>query len=333
MLKGGIVGLGNLGKRYITLMDQESRTECIGIYDIDREKVRRISKETGLKGFASLQELLEAEGLNFVYIATPDFAHKEPVLEAASRGLDILVEKPLATSVADAQEMLNAVKKAGVKAQIAFSNRFNQPFVVAKREVEEGRLGDILSINTRLSNTLMVPTRMLSWAAKSSPAWFLMSHTMDVAYWLHQKEAKTVYATGVKKVLVEKGIDTWDSLQVAVKYEDGTQGFFESMWVLPEGKPLIVDFKFVMVGTKGAVEIDTHDQMMHFIGERFEHSKTLDIELNGRLLGQTANTFQAYVDSLSRNEQPSPSLEDGLRNVKMLEAVHTSAAEERIIEL
>ena len=185
MLKGGIVGLGNLGKRYITLMDQESRTECIGIYDIDQEKVSRISKETGLKGFASLQELLEAEGLNFVYIATPDFAHKEPLLEAASRGLDILVEKPLATTVADAQEMLNAVKKAGVKAQIAFSNRFNQPFVVAKKEVEEGRLGDILSINTRLSNTLMVPTRMLSWAAKSSPAWFLMSHTMDVAYWLH----------------------------------------------------------------------------------------------------------------------------------------------------
>jgi predicted dehydrogenase len=237
----------------------------------------------------------------------------------------------MATSYEEALEMAEAVKKSGVKLQVAFSNRFNQPFIQVKNAVDSGEVGEILSINTKLNDTIYVPTKMLSWASRSTPAWFLMSHTMDMASWLKGKRAKTIYATGVKQHLVKMGIDTYDALQALVTYEDGTQAFFESQWVSPEGAPMIFGFKFDLVGTKGSISVDTQDQMFHITKDSLKYRGTMDMRVNGRLLGQTAFTYQAFIDALEKGIQPSPSIEDGLENVKMLVAVHESAATGKVI--
>lgn len=333
MLKGGVVGLGNLGTRYLKLISQDPRTEVGGVFDADADTTRRVASEHDVAGYASADELFTAGNLDFVYIGTPDFAHKDLVIGAARAGLDILVEKPLATSVEEAEAMLEAVRDAGVKAQIAFTNRYNQPFIAAKQAIEEGELGEILSVNTRLNDSIFVPTEMLSWAGQSSPAWFLMSHTADIASWLGKKEAASVYATGVKKVLVSKGIDTFDSLQACITYTDGTQGMFESSWVLPIGLPIVFDFRFEIVGTQGSISINTHDQMLHIITDAYRHQGTLDMDVNGRLLGQTAFNYQAFIDALSEGRKPSPSLEEGVENVRVLEAVHRSAESGEVIRL
>jgi predicted dehydrogenase len=333
MLKGGIIGLGIKGEQYIDLISQDPRTEVAAIYDIDFTKVEKLSKKFNFRGFSSSKEMFEEVDLDFVYIATPDFAHAKYLMEAVHYGIDILVEKPMATDLKEAKMMVEAAKEAGVKVQIAFSNRFNQPFIVAKKAIEDGELGEILSINTKLNDSIYVPTKMLSWAAKSSPAWFLMSHTMDLASWYKQKKASFVYATGVKKYLVKKGIDTYDAIQALVKYPDGTQGFFESQWVLPDGVPMIFDFKFDIVGTKGSISINSQDQMFHITKEDFKYRGTMDIKVNGRKLGQTAFTYQAFIDCLENDQEPSPSIEDGFENVKLLVAVHESVEKNIVIPI
>jgi predicted dehydrogenase len=333
MLRGGVIGLGNLGTRYTRLIAQDPRTTLGGVFDSDADVNARGAAANELPTYDTPADLLEHADLDFVYVGTPDFAHGDLVIQAAEAGLHLLVEKPLATSVEEAEAMVAAVMKVGVKAQIAFTNRFNQPFVAAKRAVEEGRLGAIQSVNTRLNDSIFVPTQMLSWASKSSPAWFLMSHTVDVASWLGDKRVATVYATGVKKVLNARGIDTFDSLQACLTYTDGTHGIFESSWVLPIGLPIVFDFRFEMVGTEGSISIDTHDQMLHIITDAYRHQGTLDIDVNGRLLGQTAFNFQAFIDALEGNHPPSPSLEDGLENVRVLEAVHRSAETGEVVHL
>ncbi|MFW5985955.1 MAG: Gfo/Idh/MocA family protein [Halanaerobiales bacterium] len=334
MLKGGIIGLGIKGTGYIKLISQDPRTEVAGIYDIDGEKVKRLAKEYNLKGFNSSREMFEKAELDFVYIGTPDFAHTEYVLEAAEYGVDILVEKPMATELDEAKKIAKVIKEKDVKLQVAFSNRFNQPFIRARQAIEKGELGEILSINTRLNDTIYVPTEMLGWVDRSSPAWFLMSHTMDMASWLKQKRAETVYATGVKQHLVKKGIDTYDAIQASVVYEDGTQGFFESQWALPDGAPMVFDFKFDIAGTKASISIDTQDQMFHIIDEKsYKYRGTMDMEVNGRMLGQTAFTYQAFVDALVEGIAPSPSVEAGLENVKLLTAVHESIEKNQIIKI
>lgn len=333
MLRGGVIGLGNLGRRYLRLIRQDPRTEVGGIFDANPDVTRRVADEEGFDGFGGLEELLQGADLDFVYVGTPDFAHHDAVVAAAESGLHVLVEKPLATRVDEAEAMVAAVRGAGVQAQVAFTNRFNPPFIVAKRAIESGEVGEVLGVNARLNDTVFVPTQMLSWAAKSSPAWFLMSHTVDVASWLGDKQVETVYATGVKKVLVNKGVDTYDALQACLRYADGTQGMFESTWVLPEGMPIVFDFKFDLVGSRGSFAIDTHDQMLHVVTDAYRHKGTLDIDVNGRLLGQTAFSYQAFVDALEAGTDVSPTIEEGLENVRVLDAVHRSADTGEVVRL
>ena len=240
------------------------------------------------------------------------------------RATSISLWKTYGYQVTEARDGTGRKEEWG-KAGGSLFNRFNQPFIQVRAPVDSGEVGEILSINTKLNDTIYVPTKMLSWASRSTPAWFLMSHTMDMASWLKGKRAKTIYATGVKQHLVKMGIDTYDALQALVTYEDGTQAFFESQWVSPEGAPMIFDFKFDLVGTKGSISVDTQDQMFHITKDSLKYRGTMDMRVNGRLLGQTAFTYQAFIDALEKGIQPSPSIEDGLE-CKMLVAVHKSAA-------
>ena len=333
MLKGGIIGVGIKGTGYIDLLNQDPRTEIVGIYDIDEKLMKEKAQKHNLKAFKSSKEMFKEGNLDFVYIGTPDFAHTEYILQAVEYNVNVLVEKPLATNLEEAEQIYKVVKNSDIKFMIAFSNRFNQPFIVAKRAIDKGELGEIMSINTKLNDSIYVPTKMLNWVDKSSPAWFLMSHTMDLASWYKNKKVVSVYATGVKKILVEKGIDTYDCLQAAVKYQDGTQGFFESQWILPEGVPILFDFKFNIVGSKGYIEMDTQDQMFHLIKDDYKYRGTMDIKVNERMLGQTAFTFQYFIDSLANNTEISPSIEEAFENVKLLSAVHQSAERNELIKL
>jgi predicted dehydrogenase len=333
MLKGGIIGLGKKGQEYIKLISLDSRTEIAALFDSDMNKLEELSNKHNLRAYDSSIEMFEKANLDFVYIGTPDFAHTKYVLEAAKYGVDILVEKPMATDLEDAKKMVKAVRESGVKFQVSLSNRFNPPFIEAKRAVESGEVGEILSINTKLNDSIVVPTEKLSWAGKSSPGWFLMSHTMDMASWLKQLKVKTVYATGVKKYLITKGINTYDALQALVTYEDGTQGFFESQWALPKGIPMVFDFKFDIAGTKASISIDTQDQMLHVAKGDFKYRGTIDIMVNNRMLGQTAFSYQAFIDCLEKGNEPSPSVEEGLENVKLLAAVRESAEKGIVIRI
>lgn len=325
MLKAGVIGLGTMGYKYIQLISQDPRTILAAVYDINAERVRAISQQYKVPGFTDMSHFLEVD-MDFVYISTPDFAHVEPAVRAAERGLHLLIEKPLATSTSEAELIAQAVRKNKVKAKVCFCNRWNPPFVAAKRAVECGEIGDVLSVYARLNDTIYVPTKMLKWANQSSPGWFLMSHTLDLAQWFIGADAIEVFGIGQKKVLKQQyGIDTYDSLYATVQFGNGALAVLESGWILPDSFPLIIDFKVEIIGTKGCIHIDTHDQMVHMAARKYQHLPTMDIEINGRLRGQVAMNFEEFVDSLLEDKDPAITVKDGLENTRVLEAIHRAA--------
>ena len=326
-IKGSVVGLGNLGQKYIALIEQDPRTELTGVFDIDKSKVMNTAQKHHVRGFTELNEFLNLD-VDFVYIATPDFAHADIAIEAAKRGFNLLIEKPLATTVQEAEEIVKAVRTYGVKAKVSFCNRWNPPFVAAKQAIENGEIGDVISIYARLNDTIFVPTKMLSWASKSSPGWFLMSHTLDLARYFIHSDAVKVFGIGQKNVLRNNyQIDTYDNLYGVVQFENGAIAILESGWVLPETFPMIIDFKFQIIGTKGCIHIDTHDQMLHMAtGRGYHHLPTMDLEINRRAKGQLAFNFEDFIDTLeAKNREPSSTVEDGLANTRILEAIHKAA--------
>ena len=113
------------------------------------------------------------------------------------------------------------------------------------------KIGKPIMGYARASNTLFVPLKMLSWASKSGPEWFLFPHIIDLARWLTGKEIEEVYATGKKEVLKNKGIDAYDIIQAQVEFEDSIS-IFESSWILPTSwRNELIEFRMEIYGEKG----------------------------------------------------------------------------------
>jgi predicted dehydrogenase len=271
------------------------------------------------------QEMYRNADLDAVLITLPDFVHRDPVIKAAEAGLHILIEKPFAMNMADADAMVEAIEKARVKCMVEFFNRWSPPFAKAKSTVDHGDLGEIVSISADLNDAIWVPTEMLSWSARTSPAWFLMSHTADLVSWITGKKPAAVQARGVKKLLVQRGIDTYDLIEALVEYEDGSLGRFSNCWVLPNGMPILYELKMRIVGSEAAIDIDTSDQEVHLITqERLTHPVTAWGEIMGRYLGHPYSMLDAFIENIVEDTTPQIGPLDGWENTLFLTAVHES---------
>lgn len=318
----GIVGAGTMGRRYAgRIAAGEFGTDAVlaGVADLDEPRARAAAGAAGgVPHFASVAALIAEARPQALYIATPDGAHRDPALAAAAAGLPFLVEKPLATTSEDADAIAAAVERAGVVAEVNFSNRWNPPFLAAKQAIARGDLGDFVTLSARLNNSIGSPAERLHWSGQTSSAWFLASHCLDLAYWLHGHRAVSVYASGVRGVLAARGIDTWDAIHALVRYEDGTDGAFESVWVLPDGMPSPVDFGMRYVGTAGATTIDTHEQNIRM---HSAEATTFPGTLNW-----APQRFAAFLAAVRGEAAPGVPIADGVENTRILVALHRSLA-------
>lgn len=331
MIKFGVVGMGIRGSMFAETLGQNPYAELVAVSDAFEGTLAKSVEKLGVPGYLEVEEMIEKEALDAIVIATPDFLHKKPVMLAAEKGIHILVEKPFSTSVEEAEEMYAAVEKAGIKCLVAFENRWNSPFVAVKEAVERGGVGNILSINTRLNDTIFVPTQMLKWAGDSTPGWFLLPHATDIALWL-KKDSKpvSVFAVGTKKKLVSMGINTYDSMQTIVSFDDGTHATFTTSWILPESMPLIYDFKVEIIGDDGAMYVDLADQMVRQAGQTYSHVHTLGTPINGQLTAAPSYMLHSLVDNIRLNTMPESNAAAGLLNTKLVHAIHRSAESGKI---
>lgn len=333
MVKVGIIGMGTMGSLYAQILQQNSEADLIGVCDINKETLTSCRNKFDVPGYKNYLELFNKKNLQAVIITLPDFMHKEAALEAAKRRIHIMVEKPLATSMEDAVEMAKAVSQAGVKCQIAFGNRWNPRFVVAKRSIEENKLGEIISLRCKMNNPIFVPTKMLSWASQSSPAWFLLSHSIDLARWFTGKEAKSVFATGIKKKLIKLGIDTYDFINTLITFEGNITGNFSASWILPDELPIICDFKYEIMGSEGAIYIDGNDENIREITQNGYKSVLSHTDYEGRVMSMSSSMLSYFIKAIKNNTDCLVGIDDGMATTKIIVAIHKSIRENKPISL
>lgn len=312
-----IVGAGTMGGGYARMISagRVPEAELVGIVDIDAARARAVAEATGVPAFDDLSAAIRSTGPDAAYVATPDATHRAPVEILARERVAILVEKPLATTNEDAQGMLAAVQQAGVHAEVNYSNRWNPPFMAANRAIDAGEIGDVRSFNVRLNNPIASPRDRLKWAGSTTSAWFLMSHCLDLAYWLGKKRALRVFASGHKGALAALGVDTYDWIHALVQYEDGADGVFEAAWILPESWPGGIEFTYRILGSKGVIDVDNTLQNIKIAASRVHYPPTLSWDA-ARL-----SAFLRAIDGQGRTRVP---FEDGVACTKTLVAIHKS---------
>ncbi|MFQ6096778.1 MAG: Gfo/Idh/MocA family protein, partial [Armatimonadota bacterium] len=213
-LRIGVIGLGVQGQKHVDCFRAAPNATVTAICDANEVLLNERSAQYGVEAaYTDYRALLEQADVDAVSLVLPDHLHRDACEAAFAAGKHVLLEKPMATTVEDAEAILAAQKRAGTKLMINWSNRWMPAFASGKAALDEGRLGDPLYIYARLSNTLYVPTKMLSWAAGTRLPHWLICHRFDIARWYLGCEAKRVRAVCRSRVLRGMGIDTPDFYQ------------------------------------------------------------------------------------------------------------------------
>ena len=203
MLKVGVLGAGHLGKIHLRLLQQSDKYELVGFYDENQENAERISKEFGYTNFSTIAKLIHA--VDVIDIVTPTLSHYKCAKVAIKSGKHIFIEKPIANTVEEAEEIIALAKEYNVKGQVGHVERFNPAFIATKNMIE---------------NPMFIETHRL---AEFNPRGTdvpvvldLMIHDIDAILSVVKSKVKNINASGVSVIS-----DTPDIANARIEFENG----------------------------------------------------------------------------------------------------------------
>jgi predicted dehydrogenase len=262
-----------------------------------------------------------------VAIATPDFAHTEFVLAALEAGKHVIVEKPMAMSTRECKQMLAARDASGKKLMVNYHNRWYPAFVEARRVIAEGRIGQVVSGNFVLSDTIRWVEENMTWADKSGPEWFLMSHIADLAFWMVDDAPVEVFAMAREGLLAGKGFATRDTVKATMRMSSGSVLHFETSWVLARGWRNPVNEMWTSVqGETGRVDTDVdHENITITAGQTTTPFVLMDLT--------EAPPLQDFVRCMLDDTPVPVTGEEAMLATQAVEAVQRSYEENRVVRL
>jgi predicted dehydrogenase len=332
-----IIGVGLFGEMHARAYTSHPEAELAVVCDLNADRAREVAAKYQVpKHTTDWREVVADKSLDAVSVATPDFAHTEIAVAAAKAGKHLLIEKPLATTVAEGEQIVAAAKAAGVKVMVDFHNRWNPVFHEAHRRVRSGDIGSPRFVYYRLSNTTYVPLRMLSWASKSSVLWFLGSHAIDMTCWLIGEWPRRVYSVSRREVLKGLGVDTPDLFQSTLEFPGGAVASIENVWFLPETSPNVVDVKCEFVGSKETMYLNTssHGAFTIHGGEGVKYADVMGAPLvHGKFYGFQIESIRHFADCVAHDKDPLVPGEVGLEVTRVACAIEQSAATGQPVEV
>lgn len=333
----GVIGAGIWGESHAWIYSTDPYTELIAVCDLVETKAKQLAeKYHAQRWYTDVEKMMKDPEIQAVGITTPDFAHRDPFIAACQAGKNILLEKPLATNEDDLKTMRAAYQNSGVRVMVDFHTRWNPPLVVAKKNIDQGMIGDIISMYHRLNNTIYVPTQMLSWANKSSILWFLGSHTVDTLRFLSGQEVKRVYSVSRSEVLVKQGVNIPDIYQSVLEFENGIIATIENNWIIPNSHPNWNDIKLNILGSKGMFNMDlTNNQAIErYLPDRSDHPDILVMPtIHGKPMGFAHESIRDFILRLRTGTDFVVGFEDGDRVSTVILAIMESARTRMPVEV
>jgi predicted dehydrogenase len=334
-VKAAVIGVGLIGEQHAEVYQEYPRSELALVYDVNPERARAVAERLGCEVAATLDDIANSD-VDVVSVATPDFAHFAPVMRMIEAGKHLVVEKPLATITREAAAMVDAAEQRGVLLTVNLGNRWHPSWVSVREAVRDGEIGEPVMAYARTSDTIWVPTQMLSWAGQSGPQWFLFAHSMDMLRWILGEEAVEVYAIGVKRVLAARGIDAFDAIQAMVRFER-TFATFETSWILPEAWPHIVESEMTINGSTGRLHLDAVRNGFDLSADGVGNGKHMfarpALWHHFKLPWTWWGALRNLVDCVLDGGELAITGRDGLAVVAMIEAVERSIAAGRPIAI
>ncbi|HET7766341.1 MAG TPA: Gfo/Idh/MocA family oxidoreductase [Burkholderiales bacterium] len=259
-----IIGAGRVGLFRGEVAARHPQVDFIGLAEIKPERAKLVAAKVGADFVtADYRELLARPEVTAAIVSTDEHLHVEPILAAVERRIPLLIEKPLATGLADSERVLAAIQKSGVDAVVGYTQRFRRRWLAAKEKVRTGALGDVTLVTSRAFMNRLVALdnyERTDDPSSISPMVISGTHALDVVMWMMEaKKPVEIYARSVDKALgpICKGIDATAGM---ISFEDGSLYHASISWALPKVWPgAVYSLEVGIVGTEGVLTIDdTH---------------------------------------------------------------------------
>ena len=319
----GIIGVGFMGEVHARAISEITNARLVAVSDIDLARAGSVAKRYGAASWCTdYTELLADPDIRAVIIATPDHLHREPAIRCLETGKDVLVEKPIASTMEDGRAIVDASRRSNGKLMIGHICRFDPHYAYVKSCVEEGRIGAPILAYFRRHASIVEARRL---AGRVSVAHYLSIHDIDQALWILQDSPVGVYAQSVDSQ-VKKELGVSDAICITIRFAKGAIVTIESCWSLPEDFEW-GDIKLEMVGTDGVVLID----MMPMCLTAFEknHWNFPDMvywpTAYGRLTGALHSQDEHFVNCVLEGKRPAVTGEEALKSLQIVLAALESA--------
>ncbi|MFQ6065745.1 MAG: Gfo/Idh/MocA family oxidoreductase [bacterium] len=315
-----LMGAGRVGRVHGSNLSHSIReANLVAVVDKNQEAAEKLSQELNVsKYFDSHERALDWGEFDAVVITTPTFTHASIAVDAATSGKHVFCEKPVATSLREADEMIRATEKAHVKLQIGFMRRFDRDFLEAKKRIEEGIIGKALLIKSTGRGPGLPPE--WAWSTQKGAGMLaeVASHDFDALRWFAESEFKRIYviAKNYKSPEIRKKYpDFYDTAIVMVEFWDGKMGMVDMGCPVEYG----YDARMEVLGERGVVFIgDVKGQQARFCTEKSGVIASTFPSWRDRFKEAYVEEMRHFVDIILKDISPLVTGEDGK---KALEAV------------
>ena len=326
-----VIGLGMFGALHAQVYVEHPLSELKAVVSGTAERAREIGERFSANWYTDVEEMLKREKvLDAVSIVNRDADHKDAAIACARAGKQILLEKPMAPTLKEADEIIEAVDKAGVTMMVDFTLRFDPPYVIAYERIRAGEIGEVMTMFARRNGTLPGARYYGPWTD------ILIStgiHELDSMVLFAGSKVKRVYGESEKRLT--KGLKGDDAYMALLRFENGAIGNLETSWILPGSDPAGLRARFDIIGAKGAIFIEGVNESMAILTEKeYRHPDSYYWPvLHGRVEGALRTAMDHFLTCLAEGKEPIAGAAEGRYSLQLVLAIQESCRTGRPVEL
>jgi len=333
--KVGVIGVGVIGKLHLDVMKEIQEAEPIAVVDTRKEEAQAAASKYQIRWYSDYIDMIERERPDIVSVCLPHSLHCKVVCDAARAGINVLVEKPMAISVKQADQMIAAARKSGVKLGVVFQNRQRAVAKRLKGLVEDGTLGDLmralLEFNTFRSQTYY---KSADWRGKwrTEGGGVLINqgiHYLDLFQWVIGRRPRVLF--GAINTLAHD-IEVEDIATATMVFEGHMQATIQMSTI---DHPTICRHEYR--GEKAYAEFDDKSiKIARDVPSIRESSKLQEMWATPQISWETIEepeqggkplhelVYREFLDSLAHDRQPPVSGEEGRKSIEIVNAIIAS---------
>jgi myo-inositol 2-dehydrogenase/D-chiro-inositol 1-dehydrogenase len=349
-----IVGGGRVGLFRGEVAARHPAVEWIGLAEKNPNRAGEVAPRISADFVTQdHRELLRRPEVTCAIIATDEHLHVDPILAAVERGVPMLIEKPLATDLAESARVLKAITDARLDAVVGYTQRFRRKWLSAKEKVRTGALGDVTLVSSRAFMNRLVAIdnyKRTDDPASISPMVISGTHALDIVMWYMEKKTPVeCYARSIDKVLgpLYQGIDATAGM---IMFSDGSVYHLNISWALPVTWPgAVYSLEVAINGTDGVLTIDdTHRDMVLAVskpqleGYNPDTSRLVDFMGSyppgdmalGELRGPMREETDSWLNRIALGlPTPACTAAEAHRNLMLTKALDLSARRKQAVKL